>query len=71
MSKGETITITRNGVPAALLIPVGETAKQLAHQEILEATRALRKRIKADRMPRNRAGLQVSVAPALFLVRVP
>ena len=50
VSKGETITITRHGVPAALLVPVGETAKKLTHQEIVEGMRALRKRIKPDRM---------------------
>ncbi len=50
VSKGETITITRHGVPAALLIPVGEAEKKLTHQEIVEGMRALRKRIKPDKM---------------------
>lgn len=50
VGKGETITITRHGVPAAMLVPVGETGKKLTHKEIVEGMRALRKRIKSDRM---------------------
>ena len=47
---GETITITRHGVPAALLTPVGRSEKKMTHQEIVEGMRALRKRIKPDKM---------------------
>ena len=50
VSKGETITITRHGIPAAMLVPVGEMGKKLTHNEIVEGMRALRKRIKPDRM---------------------
>jgi prevent-host-death family protein len=50
VSKGETITITRHGVPAAMLVPVGEMGKKLTHKEIVEGMRALRRRIKPDRM---------------------
>jgi len=50
VSKGETITITRHGVPAALLVPVGKTGRKLTHLEIVEGMRALRKRIKPDIM---------------------
>jgi prevent-host-death family protein len=50
VSEGETITITRHGVPAALLVPVGEIERKLTHQEIVEGMRALRKRVKPDRM---------------------
>ena len=50
VSKGEKITITRHGVPAAMLVPVAETARKLTHKEIVEGMRALRKRIKPDRM---------------------
>ncbi len=50
VSKGETITITRHGVPAALLSPVGKTVHKLTHKEILEGMRELRKRIKPDKM---------------------
>jgi prevent-host-death family protein len=50
VGKGETITITRHGIPAAMLVPVGETGKKLTHQKIVEGMRALRKRIKPDRM---------------------
>jgi prevent-host-death family protein len=50
VGKGETITITRHGIPAARLVPVGETGQKLTHKEIIEGMRALRKRIKPDRM---------------------
>jgi prevent-host-death family protein len=50
VGKGETITITRHGIPAAMLVPVGEAGKKLTHKEIVEGMRALRKRIKPDRM---------------------
>lgn len=50
VSTGETITITRHGVPAAMLVPVGETGKKLTHKDIVEGMRALRKRIKPDTM---------------------
>jgi prevent-host-death family protein len=50
VSKGETITITRHGVPAAMLVPVGQTGKTLTHKEIVEGMRALRRRIKPDKM---------------------
>ena len=50
VSKGETITITRHGAPAALLVPVGPTRKKLTHREVVEGMRALRKRIKPDSM---------------------
>ena len=48
--QGEKITITRHGVPAAMLVPVEETASKLTHREILAGMRALRKRIKPDSM---------------------
>jgi prevent-host-death family protein len=50
VSRGEKITITRHGVPAALLVPVTETAPKLSHQEIVEGMRALRKRVKPGKM---------------------
>jgi prevent-host-death family protein len=46
VARGEKITITRHGVPAALLVPVGETERKLKHAEIVEGMRALRKRVK-------------------------
>jgi prevent-host-death family protein len=46
VARGEKITITRHGVPAALLVPVTESAPKLTHQEIVEGMRALRKRVK-------------------------
>ncbi len=46
VSAGEKITITRRGVPAAMLVPVGGAKRKLAHEEIVEGMRALRKRVK-------------------------
>jgi len=50
VAKGEKITITRHGVPAALLVPVGPTEQKLSHQEIVEGMRDLRKRVKPGTM---------------------
>jgi prevent-host-death family protein len=50
VSKGETFTITRHGVAAALLVPAGITGDKLTHKEIVEGMRALRKKIKVDKM---------------------
>ena len=50
VAKGERITITRHGVPAALLIPVAEVETKLSHKEIVEGMRALRRRVKPGKM---------------------
>jgi len=50
VSRGEKITITRHGVPAAMLIPVEETKAKLPHEAIVDGMRKLRKRIKPDKM---------------------
>lgn len=50
VSKGETITITRHGVPAARLVPIEEPAKQMKHATLLERMRDLRARVKPDTM---------------------
>ena len=50
VAKGEKITITRHGVPAAVLIPVGEAASKLSHKEIVEGMRTLRKQVKPGKM---------------------
>ena len=50
VSRGETFTITRHGVPAARLVPVTETPAKPAHREIVEAMRALRKRVKPGKI---------------------
>jgi prevent-host-death family protein len=50
VAKGERITITRHGIPAAMLVPVREAAGKLTHEQILEGMRELRKRVKPDRM---------------------
>ena len=50
VARGEKITITRHGVPAALLVPITETTPSVTHQEIVEGMRALRKRVKPGKM---------------------
>ena len=50
VAKGEKITITRHGVPAAVLVPVGVAQDQLSHREIVEGMRDLRKRVKPGKM---------------------
>ena len=48
VNQGERITITRHGVPAAMLVPVERTGGRLTHGEIVDGMRALRKKIKRD-----------------------
>jgi prevent-host-death family protein len=50
VAKGEKITITRHGVPAARLVPVAESEMKLSHEEIVEGMRALRKQVKPGKM---------------------
>ena len=50
VAQGEKITITRHGIPAAVLVPVAETETKLSHKDIVEGMRKLRKRVKADDM---------------------
>jgi prevent-host-death family protein len=50
VAKGEKITITRHGIPTAVLVPVAETVTKLSHKEIVNGMRALRKRVKPGRM---------------------
>ena len=50
VSRGEKITITRHGIPAAMLVPVEETRTRMTHKEIVEGMRNLRKRIKPSKM---------------------
>jgi prevent-host-death family protein len=50
VAQGQRITITRHGVPAAMLVPIGPTSRKLTHQEIVEGMRALRKQVKLGRM---------------------
>jgi prevent-host-death family protein len=50
VAKGEKITITRHGVPAAMLVPMREMEAKLAHSEIVEGMRALRRRVKPGKM---------------------
>lgn len=39
VANGERITITRHGVPAALLVPVSQGEQKLSHKEIIEGMR--------------------------------
>ena len=48
VARGERITITRHGVPAAMLVPVRDAGTKLTHEDIVEGMRALRKRVKPD-----------------------
>jgi prevent-host-death family protein len=50
VARGERITITRHGIPAAMLVPVRDTGQKLTHTEIVEGLRALRKRVKPGKM---------------------
>jgi len=50
VSRGEKITITRNGVPVATLVPVKAAKAKLTHKEIVEGMRKLRKRVKPAKM---------------------
>jgi prevent-host-death family protein len=50
VAKGERITITRHGIPAALLVPVEEAEAKLSHKEIVAGMRALRQRVKPGKM---------------------
>jgi prevent-host-death family protein len=54
VSQGEQITITRFGVPVALLAPVGRPAgkkePKLTHSQVVAGMRELRKRVKPSKM---------------------
>jgi len=50
VARGERITITRHGVPAAVLIPVGQKERKRTHEEIVKGMRAVRQRVKPDKM---------------------
>jgi prevent-host-death family protein len=52
VAKGERITITRHGIPAAMLVPVERErgGARLSHREIVEGMRTLRKQVKPDTM---------------------
>ena len=50
VARGESITITRHGVPAAMLVPMGDSGRMLTHEEIVAGLRALRKRVKPDNL---------------------
>jgi prevent-host-death family protein len=46
VAKGKKITITRQGVPAAMLVPVAEDKAKLTHRDIVVGMRALRQQVK-------------------------
>jgi prevent-host-death family protein len=45
VSRGESITITRHGIPTAMLIPVHPTQRKLSHAQVVEGMREIRKRV--------------------------
>jgi len=49
VAKGEKITITRHGSPAALLVPVAGAETKLSHREIVDGMRALQSRVKPSK----------------------
>ena len=49
VAKGEKITITRHGMPVAILAPVGEIGQKLSHADIVKGMRILRGRVKPGR----------------------
>jgi prevent-host-death family protein len=50
VGRGERITITRHGIPAAMLVAVEETKARRSLQEILADMRKLRKGLKPGKM---------------------
>lgn len=50
VAQGESITITRHGVPAAILTPIAGAEAKMSHKEIVEGMRALRRRVKPGKM---------------------
>ena len=50
VAKGERITITRHGIPSAMLVPITAVETKLSHKEIVEEMRALRQRVKPGKM---------------------
>ena len=50
VAKGEKITITRHGIPAAVLVPVTDSEARPGHKTIVEGMRALRKKVKPGDM---------------------
>ena len=50
VAKGEKITITRHGIPAAVLVPVTNEDTKPGHETIVEGLRALRKKVKRGGM---------------------
>lgn len=50
VAEGKRFTITRRGIPAAMLVPVHYVADRPTHEQIVERMRELRKRVKPGRM---------------------
>ncbi|MBI2822225.1 MAG: type II toxin-antitoxin system prevent-host-death family antitoxin [Acidobacteria bacterium] len=52
VAKGERITITKHGVPAAMLVPMAEPRSRArhSHKEIVEGMRALRQQVNPGTM---------------------
>ena len=49
VAKGEVITITKHGIPAAILMPPQGAQRKLSHAEVVEGMQALRRRVKAGK----------------------
>lgn len=50
VAQGERITITRSGVPAALLVPIAPPTAPQDYQEIIRGLRELRQQIRPGEM---------------------
>jgi prevent-host-death family protein len=50
VARGVRVTITRRGVPVALLLPLQPEPNKLSHQEVVEGMRALRERVKRSNL---------------------
>jgi prevent-host-death family protein len=50
VARGERITITRHGVPAAMLVPVDDQGPKVTPEEIVEGMGALRQSVQPDTM---------------------
>ncbi|HMD30681.1 MAG TPA: type II toxin-antitoxin system prevent-host-death family antitoxin [Candidatus Acidoferrales bacterium] len=48
--RGERITITRNGIPTAMLVPVDDGKARPSYAEILDGMRRLRKSVKGGKI---------------------
>jgi prevent-host-death family protein len=50
VARGARVTITRRGVPVALLLPLQREPNKLSHQEVVEGMKDLRERVKQSNL---------------------